>query len=715
MSGRAHGDRNLSHPFPDRGLATVAGRAATPHDGAGMEPEGGFMKTGSGLFAAALAAFASLPASGFDFEPPVARPAGENPQVVAVGDVNGDRLDDVVVAYSVYLDGAATHTVLVFLQSQDGELSDPTEFNYASANTRVDIALADLDHDGTNEILACHEEGLSIFSNAGSGSFDVRAAAPVPPATECTFLASMDVDQDGHRDVIAQSWAVGAGIYYGDGHGGIRSTGFIEAGGGGSGSFASGDVTGDGLDDLIQLSQTSPEFHVYPINPEGGFGARLAYPTPPSIWSIGGFTAGDYNGDGRQDLAVSISANRPESSIWIYAQEASGTLGTAVQLPSYDIPTNILATDLDRDGRTDLLVGHSAWTAIGRYMQGNAGLEGEVLSDTVFNSRNGRMLAVGDIDDDGCTDSTNVDRFSGLIVLKGKDCLPRVAKSDYNGDGYSDLFWREEANGQNVIWSAARYESQWAVTAVTNLAWKMVGNGDFNGDGKADALWHNTDTGASVVWWSGSFGQQKALTRITNRAWTIAGTGDFDGDGNDDLLWRNRTTGANVIWRSGNFGDQMAVKPVSSQQWVVAGIDDFNGDGRDDLLWHHDGTGANVIWRSARLSDSQAMTDVTNLTWRIVGTGDFDGDGMADVLWRHDVTGANLVWRKASYAARMPVARLADRHWKVAAIGDYDGNGKSDIVWRHASTGQNMIWRAAAVSVPRPVRDVIKLNWNIKP
>ena len=48
------------------------------------------------------------------------------------------------------------------------------------------------------------------------------------------------------------------------------------------------------------------------------------------------------------------------------------------------------------------------------------------------------------------------------------------AVGDYNGDGKSDLLWRNGKTGQNVIWRSGSSTTQLGVTGVTNVQWQIV-------------------------------------------------------------------------------------------------------------------------------------------------------------------------------------------------------------------------------------------------
>ena len=71
------------------------------------------------------------------------------------------------------------------------------------------------------------------------------------------------------------------------------------------------------------------------------------------------------------------------------------------------------------------------------------------------------------------------------------------------------------------------------------------GVGDFDGDGKSDILWRNTTTG-DVGLWELNGASIALATNIANGVasnWVINGVGDVNGDGKSDIIWRNTTTG----------------------------------------------------------------------------------------------------------------------------------------------------------------------------
>jgi hypothetical protein len=283
---------------------------------------------------------------------------------------------------------------------------------------------------------------------------------------------------------------------------------------------------------------------------------------------------------------------------------------------------------------------------------------------------------------------------------------------DFNGDGLSDVLWRNLSTGGNVVWRSAIASMQLALPPVTDQAWQVAGVADFDGDGKGDILWRNGSTGGDVIWKSAN-AQTKVLLPTVALSWSVAGVGDFNGDGKGDILWRSTTTGANVLWLSGNPQTQQALTPVADQSWTPMGAGDFDADGKDDILWRNTITGGNVVWRSANAQTKLVLTTVADLNWSVAGVGDFDADGHSDILWRNQATGANVVWRSANAQTKLVLTTVPDLNWNIEAVGDYNGDGHADIVWRNAATGANVIWRSANPQTKQGMTTVADLSWTI--
>ncbi|MBF0566748.1 MAG: DUF1566 domain-containing protein, partial [Nitrospirae bacterium] len=123
---------------------------------------------------------------------------------------------------------------------------------------------------------------------------------------------------------------------------------------------------------------------------------------------------------------------------------------------------------------------------------------------------------------------------------------------------------------------------------------------DFDGDGKSDILFRNSSTGDVAVWLmiGSTIKQSGYVFKSLDSNWQTAGVGDFDGDGNSDILFRNSSTGDVAIWLMNGTTIKQGGYTYTSldSNWQIAGVGDFDGDGNSDILFRNLSTGDVAIW-----------------------------------------------------------------------------------------------------------------------
>jgi len=269
--------------------------------------------------------------------------------------------------------------------------------------------------------------------------------------------------------------------------------------------------------------------------------------------------------------------------------------------------------------------------------------------------------------------------------------VSKIITHDFNGDGMSDILWRDIAGDVGVWLMNGTTISSGTVIGNVPDSWMIAGQHDFNGDGSADILWRDASGNVAIWLMNGTTPLSQILVANVPTTWTIVGTGDFNGDGMSDILWRDNSGNVAIWLMNGTSILSTAVVANVPAIWAVAGTADFNGDGMTDILWR-DSSGDVAIWlmNSTVISTAGIVTNVP-ANWSIVGTGDFNSDGRSDILWR-DTSGNVAIWlMNGMTLSSSTVVANVPTNWSIAETGDFNGDGMSDILWRDTS-GDVAIW-----------------------
>jgi hypothetical protein len=257
----------------------------------------------------------------FDREPLIPKLLSTEGPALAVGDVDGDGLDD------VYLGGAKLQPGRLFVQRRDGTFAsrDDAVFAVDSLSEDVGATFFDANGDGRPDLYVVsggseYSEGASplqdrLYLNDGHGHFRKATNALPPEASAGSRVAAADYDGDGAIDLFVGGrvvpWRYGSDpqslLLHNDGHGHFTNVtatlapqlehiGMVT-------DAVWRDVDGDGRLDLVVVGEWMP-ITVF-RNLGGGRLARLAVPGLDSTegwWNR--IVAGDFTGNGRVDFIV---------------------------------------------------------------------------------------------------------------------------------------------------------------------------------------------------------------------------------------------------------------------------------------------------------------------------------------------------------------------------------------------------------------------------
>src|SRR5262249_2142976 len=119
---------------------------------------------------------------------------------------------------------------------------------------------------------------------------------------------------------------------------------------------AVGDFNGDGKKDLAVVNQQSNTVSVLLGNGDGSFKPAVSYPT---AFSPRGIAVGDFNGDGPLDLTV---ANSGSNSISLLLGNGDGTFQPKIDTALPLTPISLTVDDFNGDGKADLAIGGATAT-----------------------------------------------------------------------------------------------------------------------------------------------------------------------------------------------------------------------------------------------------------------------------------------------------------------------------------------------------------------
>ncbi|PYV68200.1 MAG: hypothetical protein DMG96_37125 [Acidobacteria bacterium] len=326
-------------------------------------------------------------------------------------------------------------------------------------------------------------------------------------------------------------------------------------------SPAIADFNGDGKLDVAVANYTDNTVSLLLGKGDGTFQQQVSFATGIQPVSV---AVEDFDHDGRLDLAVGNFCTDPScvsSSISILLGNGDGTFRARHDFPAAFIPDSIAVTDLNGDGREDLVIANFSDTVSVMLGNGDGTFQPPVNYPVSTNS--GPIgIVVGDFNRDHKPDVATTNFISGLVsVLMG------------NGDG--------------TLQSQVEYQTGCVGGNVGGAGAAGIASGDFNQDHAADLAIACEAGSVQVILGKGdgSFGTPAGYyTGIFGSTFSVL-TGDFDGDGKADLATAD--PGANTVSillgnGDGTFKPRRAYGAGFAPQYLAAG--DFNADGKEDLV-----------------------------------------------------------------------------------------------------------------------------------
>jgi hypothetical protein len=311
------------------------------------------------------------------FQAPAVYATGSfQPTSVAVGDVNGDGVPDLVVASQCASSTTCgTGAVSVLLGNGDGTFQSPIPYSTGTGSSFF-VVTGDFNGDGNLDLAVANQaiqpganSAIAILLGNGDGTFQ----APVSYSTgapSAVFLAVGDFNSDGAADLaVANNGADTVSVLLGNGNGSFQAAAIYASGGAFANSLAVSDFNGDGLPDLAVVNACASYSVVTGCSQSGSVGVLLGNGDgtfqPPAAYSSGGNQANfvsvaDFNGDGIPDLAVgnyAPSAGGSAGVLSLLVGTGDGTFPSSVTFGTGgNYAFSVSAADFNGDGQPGIAV-----------------------------------------------------------------------------------------------------------------------------------------------------------------------------------------------------------------------------------------------------------------------------------------------------------------------------------------------------------------------
>jgi hypothetical protein len=291
-------------------------------------------------------------------------------------------------------------------------LSFAQAVNYPAGVQPYLAGIADLDGDGQSDLtVADYRAGLNVLRGSKSGF-----AAPVgfPAGGGPDFLAMADFNRDGRLDVAVADYDSGqAGILLGNGAGGFGAITTYPVVPLPYGTVAA-DFNEDGWPDIAVGGGMSGNVSILLSDGKGGFLPQAIVAAGGATAQVGPMAVDDFDRDGHLDLAAPNF-----STVAVFRGTGKGTFGAATMFAAGNGPSSLALADFNRDGHLDIVVTNYYGYNVSVLLWQNAtNLFGPSL-DTQVNSAGVTpgMVATADFDGDGIPDAAVLNKNNVRVFL----------------------------------------------------------------------------------------------------------------------------------------------------------------------------------------------------------------------------------------------------------------------------------------------------------
>ncbi|MFM6731750.1 MAG: FG-GAP-like repeat-containing protein, partial [Microcystis panniformis] len=385
----------------------------------------------------------------------------------------------------------------------------------------------------------------------------------------------------------------------------------------------------------------------------------------PTNFSVGLYPnsvmVGDFNGDGKSDLAV---ANYGSNTVSILLGTGTGSFGIVTNFAVGTKPVSVTAEDFNDDGKTDLATANT-------------------------NSNNISVLL-----------GTGTGSFGSVTNFAVGTKPYSVTVGDFNGDGKLDLATANDgSNNVSILLGTGTGSFGTATNFSAGAGSNSLTVGDFNSDGKSDLATANRrsyDSSILLGTGTGSFGSATNLTGADgSNSLTV---GDFNSDGKTDLVTVNYNIGnVSVILNTtpkitiapgtnpvegGTVGTFIITLDTPAPTGGI--VVNFNTTGSTATILADYSLTAGTNISAVTANTFTIAAGATSATLNVVAVSDAVNDPNETVKVNLTSGGDYILGANSSASFNSAINFSVGSNPRSVTVGDFNGDGKSDLAVANA-------------------------------
>jgi len=594
---------------------------------------------------------------------------------IVQGDFNGDGREDLMLV-------SGNSFVLRLSAGADGTFQAPTTISTGVAYGSP-VAI-DVNADGKLDLLfESNSLQLNVYAMLGNGDGTFQALNTYAIGELTSNLAVGDVTGDGIPDMV-----VGLGttikVFQGNGNGTFKANQTLISVGG-AGFLALRDLNGDGRLDIIgTATSTSTTLNVFMAVDNPFAPGTTVFQTPRTIalaLPITGLATGDFNGDGRLDLAISNKSAISQTA-YLFLGNGDGTFAAPLTLGVGLNSFGILSGDFNSDGELDLAVLDRDDGTVSMLF-GNGDATFRYRQTMYVGGPGATVLGAGDFSGDGTPD----------LVVFGFASTFYVMSLSAGGTFVGPTYTVDQTVPTLV--SIVRSNPTDAITNASTVTFTITFSEAVTGFDATDYFLNitNNTTYSSVT-----------TTKVSDSVYTVT-VGGIVGYTSTSTLGITLILDGTIKDIAGNVVDSsIGVRTLLPYQTVAidarsraVATADINGDGKLDLIAADSVlTGAIAVALGngdGTFKASQTFATQSQSSGLMV-VGDVDGDGKLDLVTMHTsaTRGGVLLGNgngtfKAQTTFTVGTTTGGSSNSRVLALGDLNSDGKLDLVVANPGSG----------------------------